>query len=89
MTIAEIGVATALAAITPILGCSLRLRDGCGLLRAAAIRAQTYSGLLGPGGNMVCNLGFVGVAAAGAGRAASGHRAHYGSRYQELSFLLP
>lgn len=35
-------------------------------LRAAAIRAQTYSGLMGPGGNLISNIGFAAVAAAGA-----------------------
>ena len=35
-------------------------------LRAAAIRAQTFSGLMGPGGNFINNIGFAMVAAAGA-----------------------
>ncbi len=41
-------------------------------LRAAAIRAQTYSGLLGPGGNLINNIGFALVATAGAGLALQG-----------------
>jgi ATP-binding cassette subfamily B protein len=41
-------------------------------LRAASIRAQTYSGLLGPGGNLVNNIGFAIVATAGAWMAVEG-----------------
>ncbi|MCX6032402.1 MAG: ABC transporter ATP-binding protein [Chloroflexi bacterium] len=41
-------------------------------LRAAAIRAQTYSGLMGPGGNMVNNIGFAAMATAGAWMAVRG-----------------
>ncbi len=41
-------------------------------LRAAAIRAQTYSGLMGPGGNMVSNIGFAAMATAGAWMAVRG-----------------
>lgn len=34
-------------------------------LRAAAIYAQTYGGLMGPGGNLIYNVGFVMIAASG------------------------
>jgi ATP-binding cassette subfamily B protein len=34
-------------------------------LRKAAIYAQTYGGLMGPGGNLIYNLGFVMIASAG------------------------
>jgi len=40
--------------------------DANGLLRAASIRAQTYSGLLGPLGSVVNKMGFAVVAVAGA-----------------------
>jgi ATP-binding cassette subfamily B protein len=42
-------------------------------LQAASIRAQTYAGLLGPGGNLINNLGFVIVASAGGWMAIEGH----------------
>jgi len=42
-------------------------------LRDAAIRAQTYAGFLGPGGNMINNIGFVIVAAVGGWMAIEGH----------------
>lgn len=41
-------------------------------LRAASIHAQTYGGLLGPGGNLINNLGFVILAAVGSWMAIGG-----------------
>ena len=41
-------------------------------LRAAAIRAQTFSGFMGPGGNMINNFGFAVVATTGAWMAVVG-----------------
>ncbi len=41
-------------------------------LRAASIRAQTYGGLMGPGGNLINNLGFVILAAVGSWMAING-----------------
>ena len=41
-------------------------------LRAASIRAQTYGGLLGPGGNMINNIGFAIVAGVGGWMAIQG-----------------
>jgi ATP-binding cassette subfamily B protein len=41
-------------------------------LRKAAIRAQTYSGFMGPVGNMISNIGFAVLAAAGAWMAVKG-----------------
>lgn len=43
-----------------------------GRLREAAVRAQTYSGFMGPGGNFINNVGFAVVAAAGAWMAIEG-----------------
>lgn len=42
-------------------------------LRKAAIYAQTYGGLMGPGGNLIYNFGFVLIAAAGGWLALNGH----------------
>ncbi len=42
-------------------------------LRQTAIYAQTYGGLLGPGGNMIYNIGFVLIAATGGWLALNGH----------------
>ncbi len=42
-------------------------------LRDAAIYAQTYGGLLGPGGNLIYNFGFVLIAATGGWFALNGH----------------
>ncbi len=42
-------------------------------LRHAAIYAQTYGGLLGPGGNLIYNFGFVLIAATGGWLALNGH----------------
>jgi ATP-binding cassette subfamily B protein len=41
-------------------------------LRAASIHAQTYGGLLGPGGNLINNIGFVILAAVGSWMAIGG-----------------
>jgi ATP-binding cassette subfamily B multidrug efflux pump len=41
-------------------------------LRAASIRAQTYAGLLGPGGNLINNIGFAIVAGVGGWMAIEG-----------------
>jgi ATP-binding cassette subfamily B protein len=41
-------------------------------LRGASIGAQTYSGLMGPGGNLINNIGFVIIAGAGGWMAVSG-----------------
>lgn len=41
-------------------------------LQAASIQAQTYGGLLGPGGNMINNIGFAIVAGAGSWMAIEG-----------------
>ncbi len=42
-------------------------------LREAAIYAQTYGGLMGPGGNLIYNFGFVLIAATGGWLALNGH----------------
>jgi ATP-binding cassette subfamily B protein len=42
-------------------------------LREAAIYAQTYGGLMGPGGNLIYNFGYVLIAAAGGWLALNGH----------------
>ncbi len=42
-------------------------------LRRAAIYAQTYGGLMGPGGNLIYNFGFVMIAAAGGWLALNGY----------------
>ena len=42
-------------------------------LRKAAIYAQTYGGLMGPGGNLIYNFGFVLIAATGGWLALNGH----------------
>ncbi len=42
-------------------------------LRNAAIYAQTYGGLMGPGGNLIHNIGFVLIAASGGWLALHGH----------------
>ncbi len=42
-------------------------------LRAAAIYAQTYGGLMGPGGNLIYNFGYVLIAATGGWLALNGH----------------
>jgi ATP-binding cassette subfamily B multidrug efflux pump len=42
-------------------------------LRNAAIYAQTYGGLMGPGGNLIYNVGFVLIAASGGWLALHGH----------------
>ncbi len=42
-------------------------------LRDAAIYAQTYGGLMGPGGNLIYNFGFVCIAAAGGWFALNGY----------------
>jgi len=42
-------------------------------LREAAIYAQTYGGLMGPGGNLIYNFGYVLIAATGGWLALNGH----------------
>lgn len=42
-------------------------------LREAAVYAQTYGGLMGPGGNLIYNFGYVLIAASGGWLALNGH----------------